>query len=223
MDNFFKSTKRVDDLHHAYLFVGDQAQIQTKLLDFLQNDLKIQTHGNPDFKLLKYENLTVDDAREIKDSSEKKNLTEGHMFFILSIETISAEAQNSLLKVFEEPSENTHFIIVSPQDNFLPTLKSRMQIVYSDAVISGEKVKSVLSLNIKERLDRVKAITEAISDEEATKQDAINFLNEIEDELYKQGVQKYKKELSVCAEARLSLLDRGAPVKMILENLVLSI
>jgi ribosomal protein L31E len=78
-------------------------------------------------------------------------------------------------------------------------------------------------MDLKERLEVVKEITEAIKDEEKTKQDAITFLNTIEKELYKGGVEKNYEKLKVCEETRASLYDRGAPVKIILENLVLSI
>ena len=68
-----------------------------------------------------------------------------------------------------------------------------------------------------------KEITDAISDEDKTKQDAIVFLNQVERELYEAGVEKNHKALEICELTRASLYDRGAPIKMILENLVLSV
>lgn len=78
-------------------------------------------------------------------------------------------------------------------------------------------------MSMKERMDKVKDIVESIKDEEMTKQDAINLLNQIERDLYEEGVEKNKEKLKICEETRASLFDRGAPIKMILENLVLSI
>jgi DNA polymerase III delta prime subunit len=141
---------------------------------------------------------------------------------VIEADFITEEAQNALLKVFEEPTPGTHFFILSPQDILLPTLRSRMVVEICESE-QNKRVKSILNLELGERLEAVKEITEAISDEEKTKQDAITFLNQIETELYKQGVEKNHKSLLVCEEARASLYDRGAPVKMILENLVLSI
>ena len=86
-----------------------------------------------------------------------------------------------------------------------------------------EKLKKVLDLSLAERLTLVKVLTESISDEEKTKQDAIVLLNQVEAELYEKGVEKSAKSLEVCESARASLYDRGAPVKIILENLMLSI
>lgn len=230
----FDEIKEVEDLHHAYFFVGDQEGVKKEILNFLDQKLKVRKSGNPDFNILNFENLSVDEARGIREASEKKNYSE-RMFFIISFESISHEAQNSLLKVVEEPTKNTHFIFISPQDNLLPTLKSRMEIVKSlkftplqnSNFASGFKVEndaeSILKLNLKQRLERVKEIVEAISDEDSTKQEAIDFVNQVEDELYILGPEKARSGLDLCQKSRVYLLDRGAPVKMILENLVLNI
>ena len=66
-----------------------------------------------------------------------------------------------------------------------------------------------------------------------TKQDAISLLNQIERELHessfaeatedKERLTKNAKALEACALARIALYDRGAPIKMILENVMLSV
>ena len=81
----------------------------------------------------------------------------------------------------------------------------------------------ILNMKMKERLEKVKKITDAISDEEQTKQDAILLINQIEAELYSKGLAEYASALQICQNARESLYDRGAPVKMILERVMLSI
>ncbi|MFZ2522614.1 MAG: hypothetical protein WAX44_03845 [Minisyncoccia bacterium] len=231
MQEFFDTYNKTKSLHHAYFFVGDRSLIETELLNFFENELKIKTKGNPDFKNLKFENLSIDDARGISRASERKSFDKGKMIFLLSFESISHEAQNSLLKTFEEPTGDTHFFLISEYDSLLPTLKSRLQTIKCDLPAQAERVKvwgeevsrGTLDMSLRERLVRVKEIVDSISDEEGTKQDAFDFLNEIEAEIYQKGLQKFSKEFEICRKTRESLLDRGAPVKMILENLVLSI
>lgn len=222
MENFFNKIKTIDSLHHAYFFIGDVLETKEKLLNFFDKKLKIQILGNPDFKVLDFQNLSIEEARTIKDDSEKMSFS-GKMIFLVSFESISLEAQNSLLKVLEEPASDTYFFLVSPQDTLLPTLKSRIQIVKSEKLKVENNSDSILKLNFKERLDRVKEIVESISDEDSTKQSAIDFVNNIESELYKNDLKDVSLKLNACAKAREYLLDRGAPIKMILENLVLSI
>lgn len=222
MQSLIDLYKNSDNIHHAYLFVSHKVEETiSKLKHFLENIVGVKTSGNPDFWHGKFETLTIDDARAIVESESRKNISGGRKIFIIETDFITEEAQNSLLKVFEEPTAGTHFFIVSPQDMLLPTLRSRMQVISHD--LDEELGGSVLKLPIASRLALVKEITEAISDEEKTKQDAITFLNQIEKELYAAGVEKSAKSLEICELTRKALYDRGAPIKMILENLVLSI
>lgn len=222
MEEISSSYKQSGNLHHAYFLVGDKINVLKELISFLEGPFGFETSGNPDFWIGQFDNLTIDDAREISQNSERKDFSGNKKVFIIQTDFISQEAQNSLLKVFEEPTEGTHFFIVSPQDSLLPTLRSRMQVIHSVSEFK-QNGESVLKMNIKERLARVKEITDAISDEESTKQDAISLLNSIEKDLYDSGVEKNHSFLKLCEETRASLYDRGAPVKMILENLLLSI
>ena len=241
MQFLIDSYKKTKNLHHAYFIVGNKNDIFSNLIFFLESDVGLEISGNPDFWTGKFDNLTIDEARFISESSQKKSFktnlaTElsNKRIFVIITDFISHEAQNSLLKVFEEPTDGTHFFIISPQDNLLPTLRSRMQVIKSENVkVKGEKMsKTVLDMSLKERLERVKKIIESIngaksnevgSSDEVTKQDAISFVNSVEEEIYKRGVEISYASLKICSDARLSLLDRGAPIKMILENLVLNI
>ncbi len=211
-----------EQLHHAYYFVEHKAEeLVSKLKHFLENTVGMKTSGNPDFYHGKFQTFTIDDARALSESESRKALSGGRKIFIIETDFITEEAQNSLLKVFEEPTPGTHFFIISPQDTILPTLRSRMQVIFQDSKVDDNN--SILKLDVATRLAKVKEITEGISDEEKTKQDAIAFLNQVESELYEKGVEKSAKALEICESTRASLYDRGAPVKIILENLMLSI
>jgi hypothetical protein len=221
MEELRDSYKKSNYLHHAYLLVGEISSISKKLLSFLEKDVKVKISSNPDFWFGNFETFNIENAREVIERAGRKNFSEGKKVFIIATENITEEAQNSLLKVFEEPTTETHFFIISPQNILLPTLRSRMQIILSAE--NKKSSESILKMKLTERLEKVKEITEGISDEDKTKQDAINFLNEIETELYENDLKDSVSALKVCQLARDSLYDRGAPIKMILENVVLSI
>lgn len=229
MERLIDSYENGGNLHHAYLLVGNKEVIFPKLKNFLEKNVGFKTSGNPDFWYRQFKTFTIEDARQVADTEKRKSfakdLTSGILkVFVIETEIITTEAQSAMLKVFEEPTTGTHFFIISPQDIFLPTLRSRMQVLqFENLKQSNIKPESILSLKLGERLLKVKEITEAISDEEKTKQDAVAFLNEIEKELYLKGVEEFSNSLKICQNARTSLYDRGAPVKIILENLVISI
>ncbi len=241
MQSLIDLYKNSESLHHAYFFATHKVkELVGELKDFIEEHLGLKTVGNPDVQHLEFKTLTIDEARAIAAAQERvafgggEASNMGRKIFIIETDFITEEAQNALLKVFEEPTAGTHFFIISPQDILLPTLRSRMQVInhltLTPLAFQGEGRREgnerrgeVLSLGFKERLEKVKEITDAISDEEKTKQDAIAFLNQIESELYEKGVEESAQSLKICEHARAALYDRGAPVKMILEHLVLSV
>jgi hypothetical protein len=218
MDTFINAP--LESLHHAYFIVGNEESLG-KLNTFLSEQLGVATSGNPDYFHQRFDTLKIEDARDLAFAQERKDFSGNKKFFVIETDFITEEAQNSLLKVFEEPTVGTHFFIISPQEIILPTLKSRMLIIHD--LIEAENEDSILKMSLAERIARVKEITESISDEDGTKQDAITFLTQIESELYKKGIEKHSRELKACEFSRQALYDRGAPVKIILEQLVLSI
>lgn len=212
-------------LHHAYLIVGDSLQSGLALQNFFTNTMKINFSGNPDVRKIQSDTISVAQARELILYQEMKSFSDSRKIFIIETSFITEEAQNSLLKVFEEPTASTHFFILMPQDTLLPTLRSRLHIIEMSKrhFDTNNMSRTVLDMGFKERLALVKEITDGINDEEKTKQDAIILLNKIERELYERGVEKSALALRVTELSRASLYDRGAPVKIILENLMLHI
>jgi DNA polymerase III delta prime subunit len=232
------------NLHHAYLIIGRGTR--EPLVAFLEESAGVVVRGNPDFWHGAFDVFTIEDARRLAVSQEAKAFGKvrpsqthdsgadgvGRKIFIVEANSVSESAQNSLLKVFEEPTAGTHFFFLLPQDTVLPTLRSRMHVIHVSKVPfdTGNPVEArlpqeenILDMKIGERMKLVKETVEAISDEDKTKQDAVSLVNRIEAELYVKGVEKNAALLSVCEQARLSLYDNGAPVKMILEHVMLAI
>ncbi len=239
--NYFENIS-TENLHHAYLVVGRNGAERPsadvalpfgrRLRDFVTS---LSSTANPDIQRIVCDTLTVDQARKIAVDASRKSFDGGRKFFLIETNIITEEAQNALLKIFEEPNPGTHFFVIMPQDILLPTLRSRMQVVMSrsDLDIRSQMSKSdfdtktsdteILKMKIADRLAMVKEITDGIVDENKTKQDAVTLLNQIESELYEKGVEKSAENLTLCQKARQALYDRGAPVKMIMENLMISL
>ncbi len=228
-DNFAKTKT----LHHAYVLEGQHDIIFKNLRDFLQKDFNFNTHGNPDFWHATYDSFGIEDGRQLKDMQEKMAFgTDGKKVFVISLNFITLEAQNSLLKVFEEPTAGTHFFIIVPSaEIFLPTIRSRVEIIcredrgdgaqgIGDNKANAELVKSFLKTTPAKRFELFKKIIE-----EKEKQKAIDFLNGLESELYVvwgKNLDKQKSEIfTQIMKCRIFLGDRSPSVKMILENIAL--
>ena len=226
--------------HHAYVLVGGVASdsstgtsdVRVGLLKTLEKTHKIIVHGNPDLFDRIYETFTIDDARELKASHEMKSVTAGaKKIFIMTMNGITIEAQNALLKLLEEPSDNAHFFLIIPSAHLLlPTIKSRVEVIYTieEKVSASTDAVTFLKLPIQKRLDQIKKLTEEISKEKKTNQDAIDFVNALEAEIYKTAATSkrdatWQKRLKAIQTARTYLNDRAPSIKMLLEYVALNV
>ena len=118
-----------NNLHHAYLIEGNRKEILPEILGFWE-ELNIKTLGNPDFSQIVIDNFKIDEAFELRAMSTNKGFSTAKKVFIICANTFSLDAQNVLLKMFEEPIENTHFFLVVPDTNsLLKTVVSRFYVI----------------------------------------------------------------------------------------------
>ena len=219
---------------NAYGLIGDTS-VADELVAILENDFEIEKNGNQDFFYNKYENLTIDDARNLKKMHESRPVSaKGKKIFIVVADNINAEAQNALLKLLEEPASYAHFFIIIPQMNLLlPTVRSRLHFINTDKVVTknddsndlSEDVKKFLDAGKVKRLEIVKKVAEEISKDKKTKQYAIDFVNEVQRQIRSdaQNLSKSALALEVTQLTLKYLNDRAPSVKMLLEYVSLSI
>jgi len=79
-------------------------------------------------KLFEKDDFLLEDAKIV---AKEAYISESEIKYLLIIaNSFNIYAQNSLLKMLEEPPKNTIFIIISnSKTNFLPTIRSRIQII----------------------------------------------------------------------------------------------
>jgi len=124
------------------LLLGER-QASDKYLQALLSTQGIASIGNPDVRFVEVDVFTVDDARKLSGESQVKAFGKKKIF-VVSASRFTPEAQNALLKTFEEPTPDTHFFVIARDENmFLPTLLSRMQTVR----LEGEKNEEVDAKN----------------------------------------------------------------------------
>lgn len=223
--------------HHAYLLIGSDST-RTELISILEKKHKIPQRANPDFFDRQYDNFTIDDAREVKAFHGTRPIGEsglpaqaGKKIFILMMSGITSEAQNALLKLLEEPAEYAHFFIIVPSAHLLlPTVKSRLLIIESDMKDEEpdkelkKEAEEFLAMSPAKRLEEIKSLMDAIGKEKKKKQDAIEFLNAVEQAIYRtKGVKEGKKALESVATIRQYVNDRAPSLKMLLEYAALNI
>src|SRR3989338_6545980 len=157
------------NLHHANLLIGDHEEAES-YFSLLCKRLSIKIANNPDLVIIRIDTFGIDEARELRVLSTRKALGDKKMFLIVPTR-LTIEAQNALLKTFEDPFPNTYFFLAVREEHLVvPTLRSRMQAIRVDTrshlvqSVQGEtlyqEVEEFLSLPIKERLSYAKSFAE---------------------------------------------------------------
>jgi hypothetical protein len=148
-------------LHHANLLIGEREEAEVSLREFC-NKLGIELKNNPDFFAFRNEVFGIEEARRLRLQASQKALTGKKIFFISPLR-LTLEAQNALLKTFEDPTPDTFFFLVTREEALiLPTLRSRMETVSVSKNLPSEltDAEEFLSLSLRSRLSFVKKFIE---------------------------------------------------------------
>ena len=209
--------------HHANCFLGEREVLKSELFRALENEWGILLQNNPDLVLGDYKVLKISDSRVINDAQQKKSTDGRKKIFVIAADFITRDAQNSLLKMFEDPTPNTtFFLILPPQVNLLPTLKSRLNIIkFSEETDSAKALKFYKS-SVGTRLKFVQNLLSDLKEEKISKIDILKFLKNLEQIMSQEKNKKYEAILDI--EQAVSYLNDESPsIKTILEHLALSI
>src|ERR1035437_3222996 len=116
----FKISEYLDknNLHHAYLIEGTSEKIVPEIFKYVES-LGVKTSGNPDFSNISIDLLKIKQALDLRSMGSEKGFNSSKKIFIISVNRFSGDAEGVLLKMFEEPIENTHFFIITPDVNVL--------------------------------------------------------------------------------------------------------
>ena len=223
-----------ENLYHSYVLEGNPEEIVYLLRIYLEERGEINKNS-PDLMLNLYDAFNIEDGYKIKEWHKNRAVDGKKKICIIGAKFINREAEQALLKVIEEPTENTHFFIVVPDSSLLlGTILSRVQLVKNlqtdnkfEDKIAGEFIKS----NPKERIEKVAEIIKEFKDNENSgglRYYAISLVNGLERIIY----EKWKKDLNneelkfileELKNCRSFLGTPGASVKMILEHIALVI
>lgn len=214
-----------ENLHHAYLIEGSYEEIRDEILLFLE------TFKSRELIEIKTDAFKIEDARNLKLLGSEKSYTTGKKIFIVSANSILREAQNAMLKLFEEPIPNTHFFVIVPDINsLLKTLVSRFYVISTKQNLSKEsETEKFLAMFPARRIDFIKEKMSKFDDEEnitdSARADAMRFLNSLEFVLHRKMSRGTldTKSFEQIFKVREMLRMPGSSVKNLLESVALTI
>ncbi|MES2668068.1 MAG: hypothetical protein V4644_00020 [Patescibacteria group bacterium] len=222
--------------HHAYAYAGDRDEGIAASRSFAARSLGLSGNDNPDLAVFEYGLFSVDDAREVSRFASQSPVQGGEKLIVLAAGRIFHEAQNALLKLFEEPSPKTTLILIVPAEGLLlPTLRSRLIRLPEEGSVRniGEGATAFLAMTSMEREKYVaKLVARSKLDKDAEKQaarlEAASVIAGVTQAAYAARLRSEGKE---GAELDLLLRDldrfspimheRSAPLKLIFEHLLI--
>ena len=138
--NFQEELKKHKEPHTIMFISGDyflsqkmmevfaQAILCENLCDECLNCKKLLTNNHPDVMYFPTKNqLLVEDSNKISNESFVRPIfADKKIFIIKDFDKSTEEAQNKLLKIFEEPNENVYYLLSTTNlEKVLPTIRSR--------------------------------------------------------------------------------------------------
>jgi DNA polymerase III delta prime subunit len=218
--------------HHAFVIEAEAGQGIETAHAWILRELQMKPKGNPDVVVLQYELFSVSDARRVSELAAGAPFAGESKVLVITASRAYHEAQNALLKIFEEPPAGTYLFLVLPTlGGLLPTLRSRVSILSASARNSSTAetadAKAFIQSSKEKRSAIIKKLTSGKDEEQrrANREEAIALLAGIEAIAYaarKRGENKSVTALLFdIATLRAHLHDRSAPVRMILEHISL--
>ncbi|NWF66388.1 MAG: DNA polymerase III subunit delta' [Campylobacterales bacterium] len=166
------------------------------------------------FVVFRREDFLIDDAKDVV--KEAYITSDDLKYIILAANKFNVYAQNSLLKVLEEPPKNVVFIIITKsKSTLLPTIKSRTQI----EVFEKEKIDYSIDFDLK-RLD-LKNVYEILQRyQHLTKEDAKELVQKIFLNITTLNLKLTEKELDMFSKSIRLLELNSKPINIITQILL---
>ncbi|OGG49072.1 hypothetical protein A2678_01240 [Candidatus Kaiserbacteria bacterium RIFCSPHIGHO2_01_FULL_53_31] len=232
--------------HHAFVIEASANEGIEIAQKWLESELGLHAKGpstrlgagNPDVVTLRYGLFSVADARRVNEIASQAPISGSQKAIIIAASRAYHEAQNALLKLFEEPPAGTYLFLILPSlGGILPTLSSRVQVIKHEIrnTKSGKIKKheinpaeEFMKASKEKRSAMIKKLASGKDDEQRRelRDEAIAIVDGIEAIAYSRGGLTSTDAtalLSDVATLRGYLHDRSAPVRMILEHLSLVI
>jgi DNA polymerase III delta prime subunit len=162
--------------------------------------------------------FSIGDARELSELSASMPVSGETRVFVIAARTLASEAQNALLKLFEEPPRSARFVLVLPHSSsLLPTLRSRLSVETSAA---PQQMPNTAFEAFKKATyaARLASVAEIAKNKDAHMIEAI-----LKGAEYEADATRNKELLAAVVFARSYAALKGSSLKMLLEAIALSL
>lgn len=202
----------------SYLLHGDPSLVY----QLLSNDNRASNYAVLPYI---YGTLSIDNARSIKTEASLREAGDTPRILYIGADEISRDAEQSLLKLLEEPPVNTRILLVTQQIKLLPTILSRVvDLGHAPESIAAP---SMLAMKVVDRLAYIQKLTKDSDNTEVSRREIKKELTSLI-AYYKKRAHEANDELETrklkdLEDITIAIETKGAPVKMLLEHLAVTL
>lgn len=215
---------KILNTHHAILVEGGQAEALGLIKSSLA-EVGLQVDGNPDIFFLSYEKFGIEDARSIIEVSFGAPLRDEKKIIIFSFDSITADAQNALLKIFEDPTPHLKFVLSThTASGLLDTFRSRLIVCEGSRAEDNsylEDASRFIAMSLGEKIKEGEK-WQKLTKEGGGKSALRRFLLAVRQCLIEKKGKEGLQTLQALDQSLLYLDDKSASVKMLLDNVILN-
>ena len=211
--------------HHFFIVVGDTTQARTLIQEALA-EANLPYEAHVDVYIHMDNTCAIADARSIKSFLSEKPVGEKKVCIIEST-IYTPEAQQALLKTFEEPTTSAVcFLCIDDESRLLATVRSRAILIRVGENTEYEKeAKLLLSKTRPERLKHVESLfkkSDTEDDHDPIRHTVYMTIASLVRLLHTEK-NPNRELLATLTTLASYVLDSGSPVKMLFETALLSI
>ncbi len=211
---------------HSFLFISkNQKKALDKALDFLNK----KSISKFDITIVEEEKqIGIGDIKKIKQTAYLKPVKgEEKAIIISAIQGLTIEAQNSLLKLLEEPPANTIIILlIETIDSVLETIQSRCKIIKIDDKQKEETDKKYLKLLNSLEKGKIGERLKIAQDLAKNKEDALKTIEKMilitRDELLENKNNNLIEKINKLQKTYTIIKSTNINLRLALENLFLN-
>jgi DNA polymerase-3 subunit delta' len=203
--------------NHALLVVGPKGSGKKTILEAIAVALGAKRQEQRIVVSDSEPSISINQARSLRTSLGLRPLKDSVLTVMIpSAEKLTIEAQNALLKLLEEPPENTYFLLsTEDKSSLLPTVLSRVNVIRLNKLSSDQITDYFLSHNYEE--PKIKVALALSGGYTGLAKRLLD--NQAED--FKETISNSKQILSSSLIDRLLLIEGLTKDKLKLKNLKL--
>lgn len=221
-----------DNLHHASIIFTPVSSFATVVLhltkDILKNNIVDHEFRHTDLIVFESVSIGAEDINLISNFNSRRALGKNKVM-IISTQSITIPAQNSMLKIIEEPSPNTFFFFIIPsKSQIIPTLLSRFRELELD--VKSEQSNSptlnsenFLKQSVANRMDIIKEIIVFLEREKVSRGEVCEFITETIKGWHMLHKKPKKESLKAVIAIEHFMRDTSSSIKLCLEYLALAV